>query len=513
MSSPLTLTIFAFPFFFFLLWISKFVFKSKRSAAPLPPQAGGAWPVIGHLHLLGGSQPAHIILGNMVDRYGPIFTIKLGVHKALVVSDSKTAKECFTTNDKVFANRPNLIALESMSYNNAMFGFAPYGPYWRHVRKIATLELLSGHRLKKLKHVQESVIRGSLHDLYQLWSMQRSQSNKALVEMKKWFAHLTINVILKIIAGKQVSNSSDRWMELLKEFFEYSGKFLISDAFPFLRWLDIGGEEKAAKKIAKELDQVVMEWLEEHKSKKISCGEKKDEDFMDVMLSILNDVGDHDADTINKATSLGLILAGSDTTAVTLTWVLSLLLNNRDALKKVQDELDTHVGKDKKVEESDINNLLYLHAVIKETMRLYPAGPLSVPHESMEDCTVSGYHIPAGTRLFVNIYKIHRDPKVWSDPYEFRPERFLTGHKDVDFRGQDFELIPFGSGRRMCPGVTFALQVMQLSLANLLHMFEFSTPLDEQIDMSEGVGMTNLKSTPLEVLISPRLPPSVFELN
>ena len=188
---------------------------------------------------------------------------------------------------------------------------------------------------------------------------------------------------------------------------------------------------------------------------------------------------------------------------VTLTWVLSLLLNNRHALKKAQEELDIHVGKDKLVEESDIKMLVYLQAIVKETLRLYPPGPLSVPHESMEDCVVGGYHIPAGTRLLINLYKLHRDPQVWSDPCEFQPERFLTTYKDFDVRGQNFELIPFGSGRRMCPGISFAFQILELTLASLLQGFEFGTPLDEAVDMSEAIGLTNLKATP-------RLPPFCY---
>ena len=191
---------------------------------------------------------------------------------------------------------------------------------------------------------------------------------------------------------------------------------------------------------------------------------------------------------------------------VTLTWALSLLLNNRDALRKAQEELDIHVGKDKLVEESDLKNLVYLQAVIKETLRLYPPGPLSVPRESMEDCVVSGYHIPAGTRLFINLYKLHRDPRVWSYPCEFQPERFLTTYKDFDVKGQNFELIPFGSGRRMCPGVSFAFLVSELTLASLLQGFELGTPSDEPVDMSEATGMTNLKATPLQVFVTPRLP-------
>lgn len=206
-----------------------------------------------------------------------------------------------------------------------------------------------------------------------------------------------------------------------------------------------------------------------------------------------------------------MVLAASDTTIVTLTWTLSLLLNHAEALKKAQRELDALVGKDRRVSESDLKNLPYLQAVIKETLRLYPAAPLSIPHESMEDCNVSGYFIPKGTRLILNLHKIHRDPLVWPEMSEFRPERFLTTHKHVNLRGQNFELIPFSSGRRMGPGVSLALQVMGLVLGSFLHAFDIMTPGDEAVDMEETMGATNLKASPLEVLITPRIPDHIYQ--
>lgn len=186
------------------------------------------------------------------------------------------------------------------------------------------------------------------------------------------------------------------------------------------------------------------------------------------------------------------------------------MLNHPDALNKVQTELDTHVGRTRQVEESDSMNLVYLQAIIKETLRLYPAAPLSGPHESMEDCNVGDYYVPAGTVLLINIQKIQQDPCVWSNPDEFQPERFLMTHKDLNFRGQNFEFIPFGSGRRMCPGVSFALQVLQLILAKFLQGFYFATPLGEPVDMSESIGLTNLKKTSLDVLLKPRLPSHLY---
>ncbi|KAF5777376.1 putative cytochrome P450 [Helianthus annuus] len=205
-----------------------------------------------------------------------------------------------------------------------------------------------------------------------------------------------------------------------------------------------------------------------------------------------------------------IFVAATDTTTVTLTWALALLVNNPLVLKKAQQELENYVGRDRKVEESDMNNLVYLQAIIKETMRLYPAAALSVPHESTEDCIVGGHTVPKGTRLFVNIWKIHHDPQIWTDPFEFRPERFLTTKKEINVKGQHFELIPFGSGRRICPGISFAFEAMQLILASLIHGFEFQNPSNEQIDMTESPGLTSQKATPLELLVAPRLLPHVY---
>ncbi|KAG5230996.1 cytochrome P450 [Salix suchowensis] len=502
---------------YYLFWIPK---KENRKRAP--PEAAGAWPLIGHLHLLGGSRPPHITLGNLADKYGPIFTVKLGVHRALIVSNSEMAKECLTTNDKAFATRPTTLAMDIMGYNYNMLGFSPYGTYWRLIRKIITLEVLSNHRLEMFKSVREDEVRDAVGALYQQWIDNKGNSqNKLLVEMKGWFSDITLNIILKIIVNKRYvdyasqreERPSDEWRDSLRRFFELSGMFAVSDALPFLRWMDLGGVEKAMKRTAKNLDHATEKWLEEHKQKKASGTAKREEDFMDLMLSILDDAeefSNHNTDTINKATCLGLILAASHTTAITLTVALSLLLNNRDVLKKAQDELDIHVSRERQVKESDMKNLVYLQAIIKETFRLYPAAPLSIPHELMEECTIGGYHIPAGTRLLVNLPKIHRDARVWSNPNEFDPERFLTTHRDFDVRGHNFEFFPFGSGRRMCPGVSFALHVMELALASLLHGFDFATPSGEPVDMHESSGLTNLRATPLEVLLSPRLPSRLY---
>ncbi|XP_021766092.1 cytochrome P450 CYP82D47-like [Chenopodium quinoa] len=483
--------------------------KKRTDTKAKPPQPSGSWPVIGHLHLLG--ELPHITLGKLADKYGQIFMIKLGIHQALVVSTAEMAKECLGgTNDKVFLNRPQKIFIEHMAYNGAMLGFSQYGQYWREMRKITTIELLSAHRVEILKHVRISEVRSAMKSI----TVARSEST----DMKQWFTDISMNTIVKLISGKSLKKfyqgeEYNRCVKAFRDFFELAGVFVPADALPFLRWFDIGGYEKKMKKAAKEIDHIAQRWLDEHKNRSSNEAQRK-LDFMDVMLGIFESGQEkpskYETDAIIKATCTAMILAAADTTAVTLTWALSLLLNNKEVLKKSQAELDIVVGKERQVEESDLKNLVYLQAVLKETMRLYPAAPLSVPREAISDCIVSGYNIPAGTQLFVNLYKIHRDPLVWENPLDFHPERFLTTNKDYDVRGQSFEFMPFGSGRRICPGISFALSVMQFTLANLLHGFDISIPLDETVDMTEGFGITNLKTTPLEVILTHRLPSNLY---
>ncbi|KAI3776925.1 hypothetical protein L1987_46716 [Smallanthus sonchifolius] len=220
-------------------------------------------------------------------------------------------------------------------------------------------------------------------------------------------------------------------------------------------------EASGASQVASGLDSVVTKWLEEQRKKRAYGDTTTETDFMDVMISVTEAnglVADYDADTIIKATCMTLIAGSADTTSVMLTWALSLLLNNRDTLRKAQEELDTHVEKGRQVNESDLINLVYLEAVVKDVLRLYPAAFLGGPRAFSEDCKIAGYHVPKGTWLFINMWKLHRDPNIWSDPCEFKPERFLTpNHKEVDVKGADFELIPFGAGRRSCPGTRLAL--------------------------------------------------------
>ncbi|OAY50860.1 cytochrome P450 CYP82D47 [Manihot esculenta] len=490
--------------------------KSRAFKGKLAPQPLGAWPLIGHFALLARTQDPHLTLSALADKYGPVLTMRIGVHPVLVVSSSEVAKEIFTTNDANVTFRPALVAAKLLGYNYAFFPFSPGGPYWRETRKISVLELLSNRRSEVIKHIRTQEVETSIKELY------RACMDKQSIEMKQWFSDLNLDVLLRMVIGKKYfgagavgdEKEGRRFQEVIKVLFHYLGMLFLRDAVPFLGWMDVGGHEKAMKNTAKELDDFMEKWLQEHKRKRYNNLDdaEAEKDFMDVMLSILvgKSLEGYDADTINKATCLSLI-AGNGTVAVAMTWALALLLNNQPVLNKAQKELDKIVGKERLVDEKDIKKLDYLQAIVKETLRLYPPAFIPGPRQFIEDCTIGGYHVPKNTWLMVNVWKIQRDPRVWPDPAEFKPERFLTTHKNVDVWSQNFELLPFGGGRRGCPGASHSLHMIHLTLATLLHAFEISTPTDAAIDMTPGIGLTNMKMTPLEAVVSPRLPPSCFE--
>ncbi|KAF8022901.1 hypothetical protein BT93_F0420 [Corymbia citriodora subsp. variegata] len=392
-------------------------FKSSSSRKlKTPPEVAGAWPVVGHLPILAKSHLPHRTLASMADKYGPIFTVRLGLFPAVVVSSSEIAKECCTKHDHALASRPQLIATEVMGYNYAFFGFAPYGLYWREMRKIVTSEMLSNRRIESLlSPIVASATDTAIKELHKLWSEKKNDSGHMLVDLTQWFGRLSMSIVLKVVAnrGYYSDNSTvdeeeeQRCQNAIREFLELLGMFPVADALPFLRWLDLGGHEKSMKRIAEELDTILSGWIEEHKRNSKSSSENRgDRDFIDVMLSTLkgNEVGGFDADTVIKGTLLAIISGGTDTTTITLAWAVSLLLNNLHVLKKMQEELDAQIGKQRHVKESDIANLTYLHAIVKETLRLQPPGPLSAPHLSTEDCIINGYYVPKGTRLILNVW-------------------------------------------------------------------------------------------------------------
>jgi cytochrome P450 len=280
----------------------------------------------------------------------------------------------------------------------------------------------------------------------------------------------------------------------------------VADFLPILRWLDPQGIRRNTQFHVERAFETAGEFIKDRLESMEEVERRKD--FLDVLLEFRGN-GVEEPPTFSSRTINVIVFemftAGTDTTTSTLEWAMAELLHNPITLRKVQEELRTTLGSDKKLEEKDIENFPYLKAVVKETLRLHPPLPFLVPHMAMDSCKFRGYYIPKETQILVNVWAIGRDPKTWEDPLVFKPERFLE-HNMLDYKGHNFEFIPFGSGRRMCPAVPLVSRVLPLALGSLLHSFDWVLAdglKPEDMDMSERMGITLRKAVPLKAIPIP----------
>nr|ANY30307.1 flavonoid 3'5'hydroxylase [Oryza officinalis] len=328
-----------------------------------------------------------------------------------------------------------------------------------------------------------------------------------------------MNVVTSILWGSNVGSESERtavgkeFRELVADITGMLGAPNVSDFFPALAPLDLQGIRNKSDLLKDRFDDIFARIIQKRTESDQSAGGEMASDFLEYMLKLEKEGGDGKTTftmTNVKALLMDMVIGGTETTSNTVEWAMAEMLQNRGMLRKVQEELDAVVGRDGMVEETHLPKLHYLHLVIKETLRLHPALPLMVPHCPSEDATVGGHRVPAGSRVFVNVWAIQRDPAVWKDPEQFIPERFLQadgggGGRRLDFTGSEQEYMPFGSGRRICAGIAMAERMVAYSLAMLLQAFDWEVPAGERLDLAERFGIVMKKATPLVAVPTPRL--------
>ncbi|XP_047977066.1 cytochrome P450 81Q32-like [Salvia hispanica] len=467
----------------------------------LPPSPILALPIIGHMYLF--KKPLHQTLAKISETQGPVVLLRFGSRPVLVVSSPSAAEECFTKNDAVFANRPRLLAGKHLGYGYTSLVWAPYGDHWRNLRRIATVEMLSSHRVHLFADARREEAR---HLVRRLLLAGGGGEGFRVVEMKSALFETVLNVVMVMIGGKRyydgVSGDSEermRFKEIVAESFRVSGATNIGDFVPVLRWIGMDKIECKLKELQVKRDNFMQDLIDEHRRR--SKSEKMNSTLIDVLLELQENDPQNYKDEIIRGMMQVMLSAGADTSASTMEWAMSLLLNNPDALTKTQAEIDRQIGHSRLVEDSDLPHLPYLQAVIKETFRVCPVGPMLVPHESSEVCSVGGYRVPSGTMLLVNAWAIQRDPKIWEDPAKFKPERFFDfdGKKELSYAS-----MPFGYGRRGCPGENLALRVVGLVLASLIQCFEWERLDDEMVDLTGAPGLSMPKAQPLVARCRPR---------
>ncbi|OEL32499.1 Cytochrome P450 71A9 [Dichanthelium oligosanthes] len=473
---------------------------SSSSPPSLPCPRG--LPLIGNLHQLGAVP--HDALAALSARHAaPLMLLRLGSVPTLVVSTADALRAAFQPNDRAMSGRPALCAATRITYGLQDIVFShPDGAFWRAARRASLSELLSAPRVRGFRDVRE----GEAASLVAA-TADMSRTGTPVNLSEKLMA--TSNKILRRVAfGDDSGERSIEAGTVLDETQYLLGAFFVSDYMPWLGWLDtLRGLRRRLERNFHELDAFYEKVIDDHLNKRAGS---KGEDLVDVLLRLLGDPAYRS--TFNsrdqiKGILTDMFIAGTDTAAATVEWTMTELINHPDILAKAQQEVRGVVVDDGDiVRESDLPRLKYLKQVIRESMRVHPPVPLLVPRETIEPCTVYGCEIPAGTRVFVNAKAIGQDPDAWGpDAARFVPERHeeiadLSDHKPWH---DSFSLVPFGVGRRSCPGVHFATSVVELLLANLLFCFDWRVPHGGQVDLEQEIGLTVHRKNPL-VLIAER---------
>ncbi|KVH89174.1 cytochrome P450 [Cynara cardunculus var. scolymus] len=473
----------AYPTFFLLLsflltCIYAFTVFSRRNSR-LPP-GPDPLPIIGNLLQLGDKP--HQSLAILSKRYGPLMSLKLGCITTIVVSSPDIVKEFFHTHDVTFSSRSVPHTAAMVDHHKYSIAWLPVGDQWRRLRRV-TKECF--------------------------YSVQRLEATELPINIGVIVFTTTFNIISNFLFSLDFAQydsvSSQEFKDAIRGLMEVSGKPDLADFFPMLKLFDPQGLLRRANVYSKKMMTIFDEIIDQRfhtRSSSSSCvgASSRKNDVLDSLLDInlKDESGSFNLNDM-KHWFLDLFVAGTDTTATTLEWAMAELIRNPEIMKKAQLELTKHMqSNNRNMQESDITRLPYLQAVIKETLRLHPPAPFLVPHEAVHDVDIQGFMVPKNAKILCNIWAMGRHSDVWSNPEMFMPERFLE--VGIDYKGHDFEFIPFGTGRRSCPGMNFAHKMLHMIIGSLIYRFDWKLEGNTSIvdmDMEEKFGLTLPKSVPL----------------
>ncbi|KZV31434.1 hypothetical protein F511_40750 [Dorcoceras hygrometricum] len=429
--------------------------KNPKKTAPLPPGPKGL-PFIGILHEFDAAHP-HVYLRELAKGYGPLMSIKLGSRPAVVISSARVAKIALKNNDVVFSGRPPLVALRKYSYDGNDIAFSDYDQSWREMRKLSVIHLFSAKQVSSFLPIRREEVSRMIKGI-----MNKSESSE-VINLSQAAFFLSNRIICRAGFGKELDEAGKRkFDEVFKETQVISVAFFFRDFFPSLSWIDnLTGTSSRLEKNLRDLDDFFQELIDDHLDP--NRPESMRGDILDLLIKLKHEQAAAvpiEWENI-KGILMNVFIAGTDTSAALIVWAMTALIKKPEVLKKAQEEVRNVVGSKGTVDEDDIQNLPYLKAIIKEALRLFPPAPLSLPRETIEKCTIDG---------------------------------------TIDYKGHDFGFIPFGSGRRGCPGTNFGVATVELGLANLLYSFEWGLPhgmKEEDVDMEAAAGLASHRKNDL----------------
>ncbi|KAF2941238.1 hypothetical protein DAI22_03g332901 [Oryza sativa Japonica Group] len=473
-----------------LLQLAK-VAATMRRRPRTPP---GPWrlPVIGSMHHLVNALP-HRAMRDLAGVHGPLMMLRLGETPVVVASSRGAARAVLKTHDANFATRPRLLAGEIVGYGWADILFSPSGDYWRKLRQLCAAEILSPKRVLSFRHIREDEVTARVEEI------RAAAAPSTPVNLSVLFHSTTNDIVARAAFGRK-RKSAPEFMAAIKAGVGLSSGFKIPDLFP--TWTTalaaVTGMKRSLRGIHKTVDAILQEIIDERRcvrGDKINNGgaaddQNADENLVDVLIALQEKGGFGGKD---------MFAGGTGTSASALEWAMSELMRNPAVMKKLQGQIREAFHRKAVVTEADLqaSNLRYLKLVIKEALRLHPPAPLLVPRESIDTCELDGYTIPAKSRVIVN-----------EDAEEFKPEQF--DDDAIDFMGGSYEFIPFGSGRRMCPGFNYGLASMELVLVAMLYHFDWSLLVGvKEVDMEEAPGLGVRRRSPLLLCATPFVPAAV----
>jgi len=470
----------------------------SRSRRGLPP-GPRPLPIIGSLHVLG-AQP-HRSLARLAKTHGPLMSLRLGTVTTVVVSSPAVAREILQKHDAVFASRSVPDATGEHARNSVPW--LPNAPRWRALRRIMASEVFAPHPLDALHGLRREKV-AELVD-----HVGRLARAGAAVDVGRVVFTTGLNLLSRVGFSSDVADLDDLdeckdFQGVCAEIMEVAGAPNVSDFFPALAAADLQGARRRMARLFGRLHRVIDAEVDRRvRSRREAAAEPRKNDFLDVLLDEEDKAAGMDIDTI-RALFTDLFAAGMNNITNTMEWAMVELLQNPSSMAKACDELSRVIGSRRNVEEGETGDLPYLQAVINETLRLHPPAPLLLPRQADASIEVAGYMVPKGSRVLVNVWAMGHDEHIWPDPEKFTPERFLG--RAVDFRGGEFELIPFGAGRRICPGMPLAIKLVHVILGSLLNQFKWRLPADVErngVDMAEKFGVNVTKVVPVCAIATP----------
>ncbi|CAL5192569.1 unnamed protein product [Lathyrus oleraceus] len=476
-----------------------FILRNQNSRK-LPP-GPHPLPIIGNILELGKNP--HKSLTKLSKIYGPIMSLKLGTITTIVISSPQVAKQVLQENSQIFSSRTIPHAGYALDHDKFSLVWHPTLDLWKKLRKVCATKVFSKKMLDSTKILRQQKLQELLN-----YVIEKSKKGEAFDIGEAVFTTV-LNSISNTLFSMDLAQSihgqeSQGFKKIIWGIMEEAGKPNVSDFFPILRRLDLQSVHANLTNYLKKLYEIFDDIIEERINSRFTKADSEDvcNDVLDSLLKS-NNIGET---TLELSRSemvhlfMDLFVAGTDTSSDTIEWIMIELLRNPEKLTKAKKELCQEIGKDETIEESHIFKLPFLQAVVKETLRLHPPAPFLLPHKCDETVNILGFNVPKNAQVLVNVWAMGRDSTIWRNPNMFIPERFLEC--DVNYKGNNFELIPFGANKRICPGLPLAHRIVHLVVASLVHNFEWNLAdglKPEDMNMDEKFGLTLKKIHPVRV--------------